>query len=236
MSNIQLPSCKVCFQVYGTEKNKPFCILPCCHTFCGDCIAKLTDRHCPSCRSAITETKLNWELYETVSQLAFEALKQKAEKFMSDFQKTKEACRVLYEKKYEVHMGGITKLKRLINQNAEQAMNKIFDEQKQLLTEVDAFELSLMRKVDSILFWQDRIDYKLEKMLEKLSAKEMKDKEYEELKTSLETNLSLFKNSSKFIEQDKYDYRPETADSDSQFLGKIVRIRKVIHFIYFKFL
>ncbi len=41
------------------EKNRAYCILPCCHTFCDECISKLIDpnRHCPSCRSQITETK-----------------------------------------------------------------------------------------------------------------------------------------------------------------------------------
>lgn len=227
MSNIQLPACKVCFQVYGTDKNRPYCILPCCHTFCNECVIKLTERNCPSCRSPFTETKVNWELYETVSQLAFEALNQKAEKFMADFKKTKEACRVLYEKKFEVHMSGILKLKRNINLSAENAMNTIFDEQKKLLAEVETIEMSLMRKVDSILFWQDRIEYKLERMLEKLSSKEMKDKEFEELKTSLETNLSLFKNSSRFIEQDKYEYVADNSDTDNQYLGKIIKLEKV---------
>ncbi len=34
MANMQLPSCKVCYQAYGIDKNKPYCILPCCHTYC----------------------------------------------------------------------------------------------------------------------------------------------------------------------------------------------------------
>ena len=148
---------------------------------------------------------------------------------MSDFKKTKEACRVLYEKKFEVHMSGILQLKRIINQSAENAMNTIFDEQKKLLTEVETIEMSLMRKVDSILFWQDRIEYKLERMLEKLSSKEMKDKEFEELKTSLETTLSLFiKNSSRFIEQDRYEYVADNSDTDNQYLGKIIKLEKVL--------
>jgi hypothetical protein len=167
-----------------------------------------------------------------VSQLAFEALNQKAEKFLSDFKKIKEACKMLYERKYELHVNGILKLRKTINRKAEEAMSKIFEEQKQLLSDVDTIELGLLRKVDSILFWQDRIEYKLERMIERLNAKELKEKEFDDMKNSLETNLSLFKNSSKFIEQDKFEYSVDTNDSDNQYLGKIIKQQKVLVFVF----
>ena len=64
-------------------------------------------------------------------------------------------------------------------------------------------------------------------MIERLNAKELKEKEFEDMKNSLETNLSLFKNSSKFIEQDRYEYSVENSDTDNQFLGKIIKTTKV---------
>ncbi len=169
-------------------------------------------------------------------------MQQKVQKFMHEFKQTKEACKILYERKYETHMSGLTKLRKIINRKTDEVMTKLLEEQKQLLTEVDHLEMALLRKVDSIMFWQDRIEYKLERIIEKLNSKELKDKDFEEMKNSLETNMSLFKNSSKFIEQDKFEYSVEPSsigDKDNHYLGKITRQTKVntlLHTLFiFKF-
>ena len=64
--SIKCPSCKICFDDFDDNKKKPYCIHPCAHTFCLECLEKLPVKECPICRQKIESKNPNWVIIEFV--------------------------------------------------------------------------------------------------------------------------------------------------------------------------
>ena len=63
-SSIKYPSCKICFEDFYHEKRKPYCVHPCAHTFCLECLNKLDTKSCPIYRQVIEGKNPNWGILE----------------------------------------------------------------------------------------------------------------------------------------------------------------------------
>jgi hypothetical protein len=70
MENIN-EECEICFDSYIDTVNvkKPFCLFPCGHTFCFECISSLTNKLCPKCKTRFTEKATNWAIIHKVNGL-----------------------------------------------------------------------------------------------------------------------------------------------------------------------
>lgn len=54
--------CEICLNNYDTIGRKPYSLVPCGHTFCLDCMNKITSNLCPTCRSPFEGRIPNWEI------------------------------------------------------------------------------------------------------------------------------------------------------------------------------
>jgi hypothetical protein len=70
MENIA-EECEICFDSYSDTVNmkKPFCLFPCGHTFCFDCISSLTNKLCPKCMTPFKCMATNWAIIHKVNGL-----------------------------------------------------------------------------------------------------------------------------------------------------------------------
>ena len=55
-------SCKICFERFNSSRNKPRLLITCGHTFCQDCLSRLTRRECPVCKAAYVKSLVVWDL------------------------------------------------------------------------------------------------------------------------------------------------------------------------------
>ena len=54
--------CDICFNDFDHDLNKPLVLQPCCHTICSDCVKRLLNRTCPTCRSLFTNKAPNFAI------------------------------------------------------------------------------------------------------------------------------------------------------------------------------
>ena len=65
---VSFPTCDICFQKYNHEANKPIIIMPCCHTFCAQCLSRLDQEKCPNCNGWISLKSVNWGLLNLIPE------------------------------------------------------------------------------------------------------------------------------------------------------------------------
>jgi len=58
--------CEICQQKFNESKFKPMVLMPCCHTYCSQCLKNLKEKTCPSCRVFIQDSNINWSLLKLV--------------------------------------------------------------------------------------------------------------------------------------------------------------------------
>jgi len=54
--------CEICEESYDEEARRPVVIFPCGHTYCSDCLNKITNKLCPQCRQSIEQTVTNFSI------------------------------------------------------------------------------------------------------------------------------------------------------------------------------
>lgn len=54
--------CEICLINYDTMSHKPYSLVPCGHTYCIECLNKMTSNSCPSCRCLFQNKIPNWEI------------------------------------------------------------------------------------------------------------------------------------------------------------------------------
>ena len=48
-------SCQICGNDYDSIEHRPYLIVPCCHSYCINCLNKLIKQQCPRCNVAIEQ-------------------------------------------------------------------------------------------------------------------------------------------------------------------------------------
>ena len=65
---VSFPTCDICFTKYNHDANKPIIIMPCCHTFCAQCLNRLDQEKCPNCNGWISLKSVNWGLLNLIPE------------------------------------------------------------------------------------------------------------------------------------------------------------------------
>lgn len=77
-----MDKCEICYEQYDEDENmnKPYCLFPCGHTFCLNCIELSENKLCSKCRTPFTVIAPNWSLIERIHG---ELTNDKAHKLLS---------------------------------------------------------------------------------------------------------------------------------------------------------
>ena len=55
-------NCEICETKFDHGEHKPYCIIPCTHTYCITCLNRLIRKKCPKCDMIIHSKNPNWSL------------------------------------------------------------------------------------------------------------------------------------------------------------------------------
>jgi hypothetical protein len=80
-------NCKICYEDYNISINKPMIVVPCCHTFCLNCLNRIKlqiEDLCPICRNQITLDKPNYAILELLNPNIVEVNKNLNENILKE--------------------------------------------------------------------------------------------------------------------------------------------------------
>lgn len=159
---IQYPSCKICFKNYDQTINKPCAILPCCHTFCSECIDCLQDKKCPTCRVIIQDKCINWELQQLLPEdlIANDLTHFKFENepnkiILHEVIKSKEEIDEIIKINIKTNLDRINNFKDDLNMKTEELINKIVFNQKLITERMKNIENCFNLRVKNVLNEKD---------------------------------------------------------------------------------
>ena len=55
-------NCEICETRFDHDEHKPYCIIPCTHSYCITCLNRLIRKKCPKCDTLIQSKNPNWSL------------------------------------------------------------------------------------------------------------------------------------------------------------------------------
>lgn len=62
-------NCAICLEKYNYNKNKPYSLYPCGHTFCNECLQQINTKKCSKCRKVTVFKQINYAILETLDEL-----------------------------------------------------------------------------------------------------------------------------------------------------------------------
>ena len=188
--------CKICLEKYDHSKRKPYCLIPCAHSFCISCLNKLTILTCPNCNSSSTDKSPNWDLIELVPESRYDKIKQELEQNLNEANELKKELNKLREVKEAENSNKLELLQEEINSKSDHLINLIQFNRERLINQTKNIEDYLNKKLN-----ETKINYQT-------------DSKFKETEICLETNelnetglsnLSNEINSKKFDFQNKID-------------------------------
>lgn len=141
-------NCKICFEKYDHSKRRPYCLLPCAHTFCADCLKKSTFLTCPNCKSDVTGQSPNWELIQLVAESKYDLIKSEVALHFNQANDLKKKLEKIQEIKAEENIDRIAELRRNINSKADELIRLVEADRARLLEEAKHVEEYLTKKLN----------------------------------------------------------------------------------------
>lgn len=149
-------SCKICFDNYDGNAKKPELMVPCGHTFCKECLWKLLTPECPTCKMAYQTTVTVWDLIPSaaaaaaaVSSAADETAGESGTGIqgeLANFKTLLEHVEELNRTESELNATQISDAEAMINAKAEEVINRVIDEQNNLLHRVIVYKSVLGKR------------------------------------------------------------------------------------------
>lgn len=169
---IQYPSCKVCFKNYDQTHNQPTTVVPCCHTFCSDCINCLTDKKCPTCRMPIREKSVNWELLSLLPDESSDSNSTQFFKFenepkvilLSEANKTLENFADLVKSSSKANLEKSELFKEKLKTKTEEVIGKILFNQQSIIKRVEQAEINYKNHLKEISLKEKDIRNRIRKI------------------------------------------------------------------------
>ena len=173
-------NCEICQDSFNLAEKKPLLLLPCCHTYCSECILQLKEPTCPNCRQLIMSTKPNWSFMKLLPESKVDKLKADIKSYLNQTESLKAKFHSQLEQKLDVSKTKITQWNSQIVSKTNELINMMYGIQKNLLNQteqlsnrltahlIDLEEKQSKIEISAKLRFTDRIE-----RFEQLTEKEM---------------------------------------------------------------
>lgn len=191
-------SCQICFNSYDHSRHRPY-HLSCPHTFCLDCLDKLRDNKCPSCKTPIQFKNPNLALLEFIPESTYDSLKQQLHRILTETNDLKSSLTRDWELSISNHLNKFKCLKRDISSKSTELIKLIRNNEARMLQRVNEYENKITKQFDKLKI-DNEIETKLSAAKFNLNTNEMNEKELSILNdeiSTLKTKLNAIKTNSK---------------------------------------
>lgn len=215
--------CEHCLESYDESQHMPFCIHPCSHTYCIQCLfkTKSTEGKCYKCDARIEDVEPNYALLSMLPRSSYGKLKHELELTINRVNELKHNFDMKKELKLEELINKVIQMRRQIRLKANHLIDKIQERKHKLVDITRNLESYLIRtlneiQIDKHLFMKNH-DIKVN----------LKNNVYSETDLELiidELNEKKESISNKFILLEKLD-EYEFVPNDSLSLGEIKNVK-----------
>ena len=227
--------CRNCSNTYDHSKHQPFSLSCIMHTFCLDCVNKMTECPVKDCKKPVTDKKINLELLELIPKSNYDNLKFKAESLIEEIQSKEMQVNEKCDKKVRKLMKRIHLLKEKITNTMNNIRNTFTDCEHKLVESVNNLEMNLNINLNKIKVNQS-IHERFANKIKNLNANSLNECE---LKT-MHDQLNIFKTNAN-IKETQFDEQANHIEIisnlvvffDNNFLNEInSRVKKVIAILF----
>lgn len=223
--NLSKMKCQTCMSNFNHDKRRPFVLIPCTHTICVKCSAKLNEHVCPVCNETIIDRNPNWAIIDMIPNSDADRLKLLTQSALNETQDLKNKLNDLQRQHHQENLANLKRARKEINSFSNRFMKLIAENQNKLIDEIKSIEANLeVERINQIK--NDRhIDAKISEIRKRMSKNELKDNQIESLMQSFnKKNTDL---QAKIEEKNKrrtfYEFVPAVPIKTSERLvGKIV--------------
>lgn len=143
-------SCRNCSNSYDHSKHQPFSLSCIMHTFCLECVSKMSECPVKDCKKPVTDKKINLELLELIPKSSYDNLKFKAESLIEEIQRKEMHINEKCDDKVRKLMKRIHLLKEKINNTMNNIRNTFTHSELKLVESVNNLETNLKINLNKI--------------------------------------------------------------------------------------
>lgn len=228
-------SCQICYNAFDHSKHKPY-FLSCPHTFCLECLDRLADSKCPTCKKQFNAKYPNLALLEFIPESTYDTAKHNLERTLNEANELKKIIVRDYEQLLSENLNKIKSLKRNINTSANEMINLIKLNQTKLLKQANCYEQSILKQIEHFKL-DDTIDDKIAYTKLGLSKNGLDESELTRLNSELnEMKLELIKIKKMSRLNNNYEFiKYKTINSETGAFGEITS-NETVSLTYFLYL
>lgn len=200
--------CKICFESYNCQERKPMSI-SCGHSFCYECLKSLKTSNsyeCPTCRQPIKSELPNYTVLDIIDSNQNEEpnseLTDEIQKALKELEERQASIDSKCKQKLTEIKNKMESIKSTVNFRADELRQKIQSRQDSILTEADELQKVLKIKVKKLL--------NENQTAERLEYDKLQKKEFEKLKSQLNTKIKQLKANQNELSQvdDLFEFIP----------------------------
>ena len=109
-----MSTCNICLESFDHSTHKPYSLSSCSHTYCLSCLAKLTNKKCPSSGKLFKEKHPNLALLEFIPESSFDKLKGECLKALIEINEVKADIKNNRQDKLKKHQTKLVLVKKVV--------------------------------------------------------------------------------------------------------------------------
>ncbi len=217
-------NCDICFEPFDHSIHKPY-NLSCPHTYCLDCIQKLSDNKCPQCKQIIKEKYPSNALLRLIPESNYDKLKSESLKAMIELNEMKQDLKNKYQEKLTENEMRLKSTKQYISDETNKAIATLKENEAILINECDRIQYHSNAWLDSnkAIFQMNDI-YASKEQIEKNELNEDQlsriINNLNEIKQKFRQNLNVSMDQINNFEKN-FEFIPNKISNDVLFLGEI---------------
>ena len=217
-----MSTCNICLESFDHSTHKPYSLSSCSHTYCLSCLAKLTNKKCPSCGKLFKEKHPNLALLEFIPESSFDKLKGECLKALIEINEVKADIKNNRQDKLKKHQTKLVLVKKVVASETNKIIEVLKKNEEILTKQCDLMLNELKASLDTS-FYEDSISFTLVESKEVIEKNKLSEEELKILNNRiLEVKLQLHQLTDKVKKfENNYKYIPNAISTESLLIGKI---------------
>ncbi len=217
-----MSTCNICLEAFDHSTHKPYSLSSCSHTYCLNCLEKLTNKKCPSCGKLFKEKHPNIALLEFIPESSFDKLKGECLKALIEINEVKEDLKNNRKDKLKKDQTKLVLVKKVVASETNKMINVLKQNEEILTKQCDLMLNELNASLDASIY-EDSISFTLAESKEVIEKNKLSEEDLKILNNKiLEVKLQLHQLTDKIKKfENNYKYIPNAISTESLIIGKI---------------
>jgi hypothetical protein len=217
-----MSTCNICLEAFDHSTHKPYSLSSCSHTYCLNCLEKLTNKKCPSCGKLFREKHPNIALIEFIPLSSFDKLKGECSKALIEINEVKEDLKNNRQNKLKKDQTKLVLVKKVVASETNKMINVLKQNEEILTKQCDLMLNELNASLDPSSY-EDSISFTLAESKEVIEKNKLSEEDLKILNNKiLEVKLQLHQLTDKIKKfENNYKYIPNAISTESLIIGKI---------------